>query len=995
MAEATSNTSQNDPMEFATLYDTPLDDGHIRLVRIHPDWLAKGHSPEEAQVHIQVVRVKIADIPAGDFCALSYCWGSDTATRLIRINNTPVIVRANIYGFLLCWYQRTLAGHKPEYLWIDQFCINQQDTVERAREVQRMDLIYREASMVVCWLGAGTKTSDEAMDLLVSLAGQPLVDFEDQKADRAEGDGDEFGSDYSDNGEGNTKGGEKARPCGSVYSDDEDFDLDLPDHEQRYLSGLRAVCVLVARPYFRRMWCVQETALATSESIILCGDRMAPFASLFRLWLRQVNSGWITFRQRYFPWDLEYDTDNMNYEHFLEYDAFWSGTPLKFIGIIARTSNNRLQTGRTGCNFLLLLIATHHYKCEEPLDKFYSLLKLSGDADQLIPVRTLAGHKPEYLWIDQFCINQQDTVERAREVQRMDLIYREASMVVCWLGAGTKTSDEAMDLLVSLAGQPLVDFEDQKADRAEGDGDEFGSDYSDNGEGNTKGGEKARPCGSVYSDDEDFDLDLPDHEQRYLSGLRAVCVLVARPYFRRMWCVQETALATSESIILCGDRMAPFASLFRLWLRQVNSGWITFRQRYFPWDLEYDTDNMNYEHFLEYDAFWSGTPLKFIGIIARTSNNRLQTGRTGCNFLLLLIATHHYKCEEPLDKFYSLLKLSGDADQLIPVVDYTQSFKSVSTNFVRTWIRLYNRLDIIAAVLRDGTDDRDMPTWVPEWQQRPLHNTLISRWPHIVAIQDDLEHKPLYNANGGIEAAYRFWSSSGPHPTEALLAVGLSCDTVYDLGEHNLSAFKKGNNDIFPASWRQVLERHIVRSNADAELRDDLWKRFLGVVLGGRAPDGSPFDYRRFSVEDLEDETRFQVDIGNGRLGMETWMEPQWETITSGRRFVVTKRGRMGLVTWFAQPGDEIVSIFGCSVPLVIRRLADGTCKLIGDCYIDGIMRGEIIDAAGGPVVNKKKADEILEEFDRLVASDGQSLPDELFADLDEQALEPELFGIR
>jgi hypothetical protein len=45
-----------------------------------------------------------------------------------------------------------------------------------------------------------------------------------------------------------------------------------------------------------------------------------------------------------------------------------------------------------------------------------------------------------------------------------------------------------------------------------------------------------------------------------------------------------------------------------------------------------------------------------------------------------------------------------------------------------------------------------------------------------------------------------------------------------------------------------------------------------------------------------------------------------------------------------AQQGDLVCVLFGCSVPVVLRRLdEDNSYTFIGECYLHGFMDGEAI----------------------------------------------------
>ena len=64
------------------------------------------------------------------------------------------------------------------------------------------------------------------------------------------------------------------------------------------------------------------------------------------------------------------------------------------------------------------------------------------------------------------------------------------------------------------------------------------------------------------------------------------------------------------------------------------------------------------------------------------------------------------------------------------------------------------------------------------------------------------------------------------------------------------------------------------------------------------------------------------------------------------RRFALTEKS-MGFVPHGAKSGMRIYILQGCSVPVVIRRCSDchgpNAFNLVGDCYIDGVMEGELV----------------------------------------------------
>jgi hypothetical protein len=47
----------------------------------------------------------------------------------------------------------------------------------------------------------------------------------------------------------------------------------------------------------------------------------------------------------------------------------------------------------------------------------------------------------------------------------------------------------------------------------------------------------------------------------------------------------------------------------------------------------------------------------------------------------------------------------------------------------------------------------------------------------------------------------------------------------------------------------------------------------------------------------------------------------------------------------YMRPGDVIVVLGGASLPFIVRPSEDGNFRLMGECYYDGIMDGELVAA--------------------------------------------------
>ena len=60
----------------------------------------------------------------------------------------------------------------------------------------------------------------------------------------------------------------------------------------------------------------------------------------------------------------------------------------------------------------------------------------------------------------------------------------------------------------------------------------------------------------------------------------------------------------------------------------------------------------------------------------------------------------------------------------------------------------------------------------------------------------------------------------------------------------------------------------------------------------------------------------------------------------AGWKFAITKRGFAGVVPHLSHVGDSVAIMKGGCVPFVVRR-SDERSRLVGECYVHGIMRGE------------------------------------------------------
>jgi hypothetical protein len=124
-------------------------------------------SEDTDQLQCELKHVSLNDKP--NFIALSYEWGVIEMRCQIRINDQngasqgSVAITPSLHNALRDILTSIL---KPKIVFADQVSINQSDKQEVGQQVSLMGQIYREAAMVVTYLGPYQKGDEEGCALL-------------------------------------------------------------------------------------------------------------------------------------------------------------------------------------------------------------------------------------------------------------------------------------------------------------------------------------------------------------------------------------------------------------------------------------------------------------------------------------------------------------------------------------------------------------------------------------------------------------------------------------------------------------------------------------------------------------------------------------------------------------------------------------------------------------------------------------------------------------
>ena len=161
------------PEQIEELYHSlPLDNygQAIRVIDVFP-----GRQDSDIKIQIRTTRLNSGTA----YEALSYSWGESLEQKSIAVQQRYRIgVTDNLYRALKCLRRR----FQRRTVWIDQFCINQADVIERSQQVGFMGQIYKEARCVHVWLGDAKRSwpsgfREKLASYLRHIAGSKAVEW--------------------------------------------------------------------------------------------------------------------------------------------------------------------------------------------------------------------------------------------------------------------------------------------------------------------------------------------------------------------------------------------------------------------------------------------------------------------------------------------------------------------------------------------------------------------------------------------------------------------------------------------------------------------------------------------------------------------------------------------------------------------------------------------------------------------------------------------------
>ncbi|UPX20635.1 uncharacterized protein EKO05_0010863 [Ascochyta rabiei] len=526
----------------------------------------------------------------------------------------------------------------------------------------------------------------------------------------------------------------------------------------------------------------------------------------------------------------------------------------------------------------------------------------------------------QILWADALCVNQKDNNERSTQVKIMGLIFWKAHRVQIWLGE---------------------DDDQPEARRAR------------------HAAELIKECARLYSSSTISARDL--HSERIFDdphdwsrpGRVAVVLLFDRPWFQRVWCVQELGLA-SAATFNCGTsqftakevgqffKLLNYSENGNIFLSKIECQMLEIARGYH--------DSTRGAHRIEIGSD-PGSAENFFDVLKRARGLRCTDPRDTV-YAFLGHPTAFKKHILDVDPYYHNPSnyYAGRSTIISPNYEKANTVSIVCTQLAINAIQHFEiGLEIFKHVAHNQeTINADIPSWVPRWDitgQDPYFNGFWNMYSASGTLKPTLlsVHSPvgsIWNSKLSL-IAMRLGTIGFVHP-------GPAVNSIWKLAE-SLFPGKRFAGSSTPSAGLQIAP-HLMPEQCRL---DDRWSDFAMALTAGLPREDTPMqDYdgrqttrQAYGLQGFLDyhgrePPQDQIAVDDRLVEMFHTCSKEMGTT---KIFYITNDGRYGLAPTIAQEGDEIWLPLGAKMPCVFRPVNERVFKLVGQTYLHGVMKGEAV----------------------------------------------------
>ena|ERR1700761_3877700 len=332
-------------------------------------------------------------------------------------------------------------------------------------------------------------------------------------------------------------------------------------------------------------------------------------------------------------------------------------------------------------------------------------------------------------------------------------------------------------------------------------------------------------------------------------------------------------------------------------------------------------------------------------------------------FISLLSLLRFCQATDPKDKIFAILGVVTDIDLSQPGMEISYSpSESVAQLYTRIAgaAMVSNARNVIELLWEGGSALHprlpDLPSWVPDWSVTragtPLGGLYSAGYScgEFVDVEFNLDSSSTVLKLKAI-IFDTIWKTSTPHKphvetprTDVYFALNTyhwinSARAVCNaLTDENYVHTGQVTEEAF---WRTLIGDKTHTDLPATEAYSNQWKsvmtqqRFIDEALQGVQLDENG-DMPGLAINDPTGE--YTAALKGSRL-----YHHALHNMVYTRSFCLSQDRYMAMVPGDSKPGDAICIVAGSMIPFIIRKMADGMWKLLGDCYVHGITRGELV----------------------------------------------------
>ncbi|KAI2636054.1 heterokaryon incompatibility protein-domain-containing protein [Xylaria nigripes] len=541
------------------------------------------------------------------------------------------------------------------------------------------------------------------------------------------------------------------------------------------------------------------------------------------------------------------------------------------------------------------------------------------------------------VWVDDLCINQHDDDERSQQVLRMGAIYRGASMVFAHIrGPGLSYEQGLANAVQCTIERTEAPKQGEKHTRVQARKDVRRRRISSR----SQSVQDEMPCGSPsHMDVSVSSVDASRGMWLSAGEETALLLFLDSPYWRRVWIIQEISI-NPRLVMVWGQQVFDLSQVIKAFslLRNYISGkrermWHHIKRLY---------------KIRTYQL--ASKPLSLVEALGLCYEARTHVDR---------------------DRVFGLLGLAHDGAYLVPVPSYTVSEDQINRDMTIRLVRTTGSLDIVIS------KPLGMDTWYPNWfDPRYWH---AYRRSHLREVNPSL----LTSTNYGSYRASGYHTANFRIVGVSMIAQGFFLGSITDcsptLDEARLSKLPRGEM-VQSRLWRRNAknERVFFTPESAAIMKMLCWLLIdiTGPKARGHRRTGTHLQTLLYRVLHKKDMIIEQVPslvqwlncceaqgfkINDRRfvayLSMKTsttLSAVDRETLEEDCRLIqknlkanmrlgYTDEGQMGWFNDSTRVGDQVAILLGASMPCVLRGRPAGGYTAVGQCIVDGVMKGEAV----------------------------------------------------